>query len=161
MNIKMAEKSKNIGIKVNPPKKECTDKKCPFHGDISVRGRMFTGRIIKKDVHRSATVEWARRIQIPKYERYQKKRTKIHVHNPPCIDAKEGDNVKIMECKPISKTKNFVIVEDLGKQFGFEQMEEARDEAKQTTKKKEIKPAEEKIKAQEQEMSEEKTDESS
>lgn len=160
----MAEKSKNIGIKVNPPKKECKDKKCPFHGDLSVRGRVFTGILIKKDVHRSATVEWARRVHIPKYERYEKKRTKIHVHNPPCIDAKEGDNVKIMECKPISKTKNFVIVEYLGKQFGFEQMEEAREEAKQTTKKKEEikqeeKPAEEK--SESQDVKEEKTDESS
>ncbi len=133
----MAQKSKNIGIKVNPPTKECADKKCPFHGELRVRGRSFEGIVLKKDVHRSATVEWGRTIKIPKYERYEKKRTKIHVHNPPCIDAKEGDKVKIMECKPISKTKNFVIVENFGKQFGFEQMEEAREESKKVTKKKE------------------------
>jgi|TARA_Y100000310_G_scaffold342365_2_gene445330 small subunit ribosomal protein S17 len=131
------KQTKTIGIKVKAPTKECADKKCPFHGNIKVRGRSFTGIIIKKDVHRSATVEWTRKIKIPKYERFEKKRTKIHVHNPPCMNAKEGDIVNVMECRPLSKTKNFVIIENLGKQFGFEQMEEAREESKKVTKKKE------------------------
>ena len=131
------KQTKTIGIKVTAPTKECTDKKCAFHGNIKIRGRTFTGIIIKKDVHRSATVEWTRKIKIPKYERFEKKRTKIHVHNPPCMDANEGDIVKVMECRPLSKTKNFIIIENLGKQFGFEQMEEAREESKKITKKKE------------------------
>jgi small subunit ribosomal protein S17 len=131
----MVKKVKNIGVKIKAPTKECKDKKCPFHGDIRVRGRTFTGVIIKRDVHKTATVEWSRRIKIPKYERFEKKRTKVRAHNPPCIDAKDGDKVKIMECKPLSKTKNFVIIENLGKQFGFEQMEEGRQEAKQIDKK--------------------------
>ena len=135
----MEEKARNIGVKVILPSKECKDKKCPFHGDLSVRGRTFTGIIIKRDVHKTATVEWSRIIKIPKYERYEKKRTKVRVHNPSCIDAKIGDNVKIIECRPLSKTKNFVIIENLGKHFGFEQMEESREAAKQITKKKEIK----------------------
>jgi len=130
----MVKKDRTIGIKVKMPSKQCNDKKCPFHGNLNIRGRTFTGVIIKKDVHKTATVEWNRKIKIPKYERYEKKRTKIHVHNPPCIDAKEGNKVMIAECKPISKTKNFVIIEDLGKQFGFEQIEEAREEAKHTDK---------------------------
>ena len=131
----MVKKVKNIGVKIKAPTKECKDKKCPVHGDIRVRGRTFTGVIIKRDVHKTATVEWSRRIKIPKYERFEKKRTKVRAHNPPCIDAKDGDKVKIMECKPLSKTKNFVIIENLGKQFGFEQMEEGRQEAKQIDKK--------------------------
>jgi len=133
----MVKKAKNIGVKVKSPTKECNDNKCPFHGDLSMRGRTFTGIVIKRDVHKTATVEWSRKIKIPKYERFEKKRTKVRVHNPPCIDAKEGDKVKIMECRPLSKTKNFVIIENLGKQFGFEQTEEAREEAKQITPKKE------------------------
>ena len=147
-------KAKNIGVKVNPPSKECNDNKCPFHGDLHVRGRIFTGIVIKRDVHRTATVEWSRRIKIPKYERYEKKRTKVHAHNPTCIDAKDGDNVKIMECKPLSKTKSFVIIEDLGKQFGFEQMEEAREEAKHVDKEKpeEEKKTEDKVEEKEAEV---------
>jgi small subunit ribosomal protein S17 len=131
--------ARNIGLKINAPAKECTDKKCPFHGKLSVRGRNFTGVVIAKDVHRTATVEWVRTVKIPKYERYAKTRTKIRVHNPPCIDAKEGDKVKIIECKPLSKTKKFVIIENLGKQFGFEQVEEAREASKTYSKKEEKK----------------------
>ncbi len=131
----MVKKTKNIGQKVNSPSKECNDKKCPFHGDLNLRGRTFEGIIIKKDVHKTATVEWPRSIKIPKYERFEKKRTKIRVHNPSCIDAKEGDKVKLMECRKISKTKNFVIIENLGKQFGFEQIEEGKAESKQVQKK--------------------------
>jgi small subunit ribosomal protein S17 len=159
----MVEKARNIGVKVTLPSKTCKDKKCPFHGDLSVRGKGFTGIIIKRDVHKTATVEWSRRIKIPKYERYEKKRTKVQAHNPGCIDAKEGDTVKIMECRPLSKTKNFVIIENLGKHFGFEQMEESREEAKQVSKKKDEKPVEPKIEEDselKEKVEEEKTDES-
>jgi len=146
----MAE-TKNIGIKVNQPKKECNDKKCPFHGNLSVRGRSFTGIIIARDVHRTATVTWERTVKIPKYERYARERTKIRVHNPSCIDAKEGDQVKIMECRPLSKTKNFVIIDNLGKQFGFEQIQEGMLESKHAPSKKE----------QDEKLEEETKDESS
>lgn len=137
--------TKNIGIKVAVPSKECNDQKCPFHGKISVHGRSFTGIVIAKDVHRTATVEWGRTVRIKKYERYARKRTKVRVHNPSCIDAKEGDKVVIMECRPLSKTKSFVIIENLGKQFGFEQIEEARKESKhvQVIKEEESKTGEE------------------
>jgi small subunit ribosomal protein S17 len=140
----MAE-TKNIGVKVSSPSKECNDKKCPFHGNLSVRGRGFTGVVISRDVHRTATVEWNRTVKISKYERYARTRTRIRVHNPSCIDAKEGDKVKIMECRPLSKTKNFVIIENLGKQFGFEQIQEGLSESKHTSEKKkeEVKKEEE------------------
>ena len=154
------KQTKTIGIKVKAPTKECADKKCPFHGNIKGRGRAFTGIVLKKDVHRSATVEWTRKIKIPKYERFEKKRTKIHVHNPSCIDASEGDNVKIMECRPLSKTKNFVVIENLGKQFGFEQMEEAREESKKKDKPVVVDEKElEDTKEPSKELEEEKTDE--
>ena len=121
---------KNIGINVKLPSNECNDKKCPFHGNTKLRGRTFNGVVIAKDVHKTATVEWGRSIKIPKYERFEKKRTKIRVHNPPCINAQQGDQVKLMECKPLSKTKTFVIIENLGKLFGFEQIKERREESK-------------------------------
>ena len=131
----MVKKEKNIGVKVKSPSKGCNDRKCPFHGDVSIRERTFIGMVIAKDVHKTATVEWSRKVKIPKYERFEKKRTKVRVHNPPCIDAGEGDKVKIAECRALSKTKNFVIIENLGKQFGFEQIEKAREEAKHVEKK--------------------------
>lgn len=91
--------------------KDCNDKNCPFHGDIKLRKKSFSGMIIKKDVHKSATIEFSRAFYLPKFERYEKRRTRLRVHNPPCINAKVGDYVIVIECRPISKTKNFVIVE--------------------------------------------------
>jgi len=83
---------------------------------VSLRGRTFIGVVVSSKSQKTATVEWVRKQYVPKYERYEKKRTKIQVHNPESIDAKEGDKVKIMECRPISKTKHFVIIEKMGKE---------------------------------------------
>lgn len=104
-------KTKNIGIQTNMPKKECEDKHCPYHGSARVRGKIFTGTIIKIPTHRTATVEWPRQFFLPKYERFEKRRTRIKVHLPDCLEAKVGDKVRLVETKPISKTKNFVIIE--------------------------------------------------
>ncbi|MEA3514312.1 MAG: 30S ribosomal protein S17 [Nanoarchaeota archaeon] len=125
-------KSKNIGINVKPPKVECTDKKCPFHGSLKVRGKIIKGIIVSKDVHTSATIESDRTIFIKKYERYLKKRSRIRVHNPPCINAQIGDEVKAMECHPLSKTKHFVIVEKLGHDIFVEQHIKEKAEAEDT-----------------------------
>ena len=67
----------------------------------------------------------------------QKKRSRIKAHNPECINAKEGDVVKVSECKPLSKTKNFVIIEKLGKEKGFKERIEGLEEAKVKDKEKE------------------------
>ncbi len=107
----------NTGKKEKPRKKaksaECNDRHCPFHGSISLRGRSFVQKVISTSPQRTATVEMERRAYIPKYERYEKKRTRLHAHNPDCISASVGDKVRIMECRPISKTKHFVITEKI------------------------------------------------
>lgn len=107
------KKQKQIGIEVKIPNKKCNDKKCPFHSSLKLRGRVFVGDITSSKAQRTVTIEIPRLTFIKKYERYEKKRTKIHAHNPECINAKEGDKVKIMECRPMSKTKNFIVVENI------------------------------------------------
>ena len=109
---------------------KCNDKKCPHHGGLRLRGRSFTGTIIAARMQNTATVEWERRRHVPKYERHLKLRTKIKVHNPPCIDAKKGDIVKITECRPLSKTKHFAIVSKLGEEALFAEREASMEEAK-------------------------------
>lgn len=113
--IKTNVEAKNIGLEVEPPKEKCDDKHCPFHGKLPVKGRTFVGKVKSAAMHRSATVEWPRIIYVPKYERYMKKRSRLKVHNPDCINAKVGDEVVITECRPISKTKSFVIIKKSGK----------------------------------------------
>ena len=109
------KKTKNIGIEVKHPSKSCNDKNCPFHGNLSLRGRMFVGKITSKDTHKTAKIVWSRQIKLPKYERFEKRTSKIKVHNPSCIDANIGDDVRVVETRPISKTKNFVIIEKIEK----------------------------------------------
>ena len=82
---------------------------------ISTRGRKFTGIVISDKMSRTVTVEWTGRKLNPKYERYEKKRSRVKAHNPDNIGAKKGDIVNIMETRPISKTKHFVITEIVGK----------------------------------------------
>ena len=81
-------------------------------------------------MQKTAIVEWERKQFLSKYERYEKRRSRVKAHSPSCIGAQDGDIVKIMECRPLSKTKNFVIVEILGKEKGFKERMEAEDEAK-------------------------------
>jgi small subunit ribosomal protein S17 len=102
---------KDAGFELKMPDKKCEDANCPFHGTISVKGRAFKGIVTSAKSHKTVTVRFERRIYIPKYERYEKKFSKIRAHNPPCINAKEGEFVTIMETRPISKTKHFIVIQ--------------------------------------------------
>lgn len=109
----MKENKIDIGIEVPQPNQKCSDLNCPFHGYIKVRGRIFTGKVIRDVLHKTATIEFSRQHSIPKYERYEKRRTRLKAHVPPCLDVKHGDIIRIMETRPISKSKNFVTIEIL------------------------------------------------
>ncbi|MCK4669733.1 MAG: 30S ribosomal protein S17 [Nanoarchaeota archaeon] len=110
------QKVKNIGVDVKAPKKACEDRHCPFHGGLKLRGRILTGTVVAAKVLKTATVERIRKQYLPKYNRFEKRTSKVRVHNPLCINAKEGDVVKLMESRPISKTKRFVIIENTSEQ---------------------------------------------
>lgn len=95
------------------PQKDCTDGKCPFHGEILVKRELLRGKVIKKDVSRSATIEWSRPFFVPKYERYEVRRYRLRTHNPSCISATIGDEVLVAKTRPLSKTKHHVILQVL------------------------------------------------
>ena len=109
-----ASKARDIGVDVTPPTKTCNDPCCPFHGKISVRGMILVGTVVTDKMDKSAVVLHNKMRYLPKFERYEKKTSKYTAHNPPCIAAKKGDQVTIMECRPISKTKAFIIIEKKG-----------------------------------------------
>ena len=104
----------DLGIKAKMPKRECKNSLCPWHGHIKIRGRLFVGRVASDKTPKTAIVEWDYYNYVKKYERFERKKTRIAAHNPSCIDAKVGDTVRIGECRPISKTKRFVIIEKIG-----------------------------------------------
>ncbi|MEM2874930.1 MAG: 30S ribosomal protein S17 [Candidatus Hadarchaeales archaeon] len=93
---------------------KCDDERCPVHGRLSTRGRALEGVVVSDRMGKTVTVQLERMHYVPKYERYERRTSKIHAHNPPCISAKIGDRVKIMECRKLSRTKSFVVTEKLG-----------------------------------------------
>ena len=52
--------------------------------------------------------------RVPKFKRFERRHSHIAAHNPPCMNIKEGNRVKIAECRPLSKTVSFVVVEKVG-----------------------------------------------
>ena len=110
--------TRNLGVTVTPPKKDCTDRDCPFHGTLSVRGMRLEGPVVKDGMDLTVVIQRDYAFFIPKFRRYERRRSRLHAHNPPCINAKEGDVVSVMECRPLSKTVSFVVIEKQSKLGG-------------------------------------------
>ena len=56
-------------------------------------------------------------VKHPKYGKYVRKRTVLHVHDE-ANESKVGDRVEIAECRPISKTKSWVLLRVLEQGVG-------------------------------------------
>ena len=102
---------KNIGLDVKPPKKECSDDNCPFHGKLSVRGKLFDGKAVSTKAKQTITLQKESPVYVNKFKRYARSKSTIHAHVPSCIEVSEGDQVITAECKPLSKSVSFVVVE--------------------------------------------------
>jgi len=76
-----------------------------------VRGQIIDGQVVNTRMQASARVQREYLRYSPKYERYEKRTSSYTAHAPPCLDVQVGDLVKIMECRPLSKTKSFVVIE--------------------------------------------------
>ncbi len=102
-------------------KTSCTDKQCPFHGYLRLRGRSFKGYVVSKFPRRIA-IEFERIIYIQKYERHMKKKTKIHARLPDCMkpDIKLGDYIEVRECRPLSKIIHFCVFKKIRSAEGTE-----------------------------------------
>ena len=79
--------------------------------DMSVRGAVLQGKVVSARMAKTVVVQRTIVRYVPKFERYKKIRSKVKAHNPPEINAKEGDIVKIGETRKLSKTKSFVVLE--------------------------------------------------
>jgi len=119
-------KPRNKAGKFQPPKGIVSRNK-GFAANVPLRGRSFVGTVVSAKRHKTIKVEWTRHIYIPKYERYELRRTRVHAHNPESINAKEGEMVRIIECRPISKTKHFVVIEKLGDDRVYREKQEMKE----------------------------------
>lgn len=111
----MNKKVNNIGIEAKAPERQCEDNKCPWHGHLKIRGRLLEGKVISTKGMRSAVILIEYNYKVPKYERSERRRTHISIYRPDCIDVAVGDVVRVAECRPLSKTKKFVIFEVIKK----------------------------------------------
>ncbi|NGM69460.1 30S ribosomal protein S17 [Natronolimnobius sp. AArcel1] len=106
-----------IGLDVDtPPEPENPEEydyeKCPFYGELSVRGQILEGLVVSTDMDKTVVVEREYDVAVPKYDRYMKRRSRIPAHVPGVLEPLSvGDSVKIAETRPLSKTKSHVVVE--------------------------------------------------
>jgi small subunit ribosomal protein S17 len=118
---KKASSSKDEGKKASSSKDEgnLCDESCPIHGSLSARGRLFQGTV-KKKFPKRAVIEFERTLYVKKYERYVKKKTKIHARLPKCMESEIqiGDYVQVQECRPLSKIIHFVIIKKIRDKAG-------------------------------------------
>merc|ERR1712063_159053 len=83
------------------------DKKCPFTGNVSIRGRILRGVVATTKMNRTIIVRKNYLHFLKKYNRYEKRHTNIPAHISPCFRTKVGDIVTIGQCRPLSKTVRF------------------------------------------------------
>ena len=110
-----------LGLNVQEPETACSDPNCPFHGELSVRGQTLDGEVASTDMERTVVVEREYDVQVPKYDRLMKRRSRIPAHVPGVLrPLSVGDTVRIAETRPLSKTKSHVVVEQVDGNGGDE-----------------------------------------
>lgn len=72
--------------------------------------RTLQGRVISDKMDKSIVVAIERFVKHPIYGKFIKRTTKIHAHDE-SNSCSEGDIVSIRECRPLSKTKSWTLVE--------------------------------------------------
>jgi small subunit ribosomal protein S17 len=70
------------------------------------------GRVVSNKSDKTVTIKIERQVQHPLYGKYIKRTSKVHAHDEE-NSCSEGDLVKIVQCRPISKTKAWRVVEIL------------------------------------------------
>ncbi|XP_040577738.1 small ribosomal subunit protein uS17 isoform X2 [Lepeophtheirus salmonis] len=84
------------------------DKKCPFTGKVSIRGRILTGVITKLKMKNTCVIRRDYLHYVKKYNRFEKRHKNMSVHLSPCFrDVQIGDVLTVGECRPLSKTVKF------------------------------------------------------
>lgn len=106
---------KSVGLGIKTPKDAralaYVDKKCPFTGNVAIRGRLLTGVVTKLKMQRSCTIRRDYLHYIKKYARFEKRHKMVSAHVSPCFrDIAIGDLVTVGECRPLAKTINFNVV---------------------------------------------------
>ncbi|KAJ2061977.1 40S ribosomal protein S11-B [Coemansia sp. S146] len=118
---KNARWHKDIGLGFKTPAEAISgtyiDKKCPFTGNVSIRGRILSGVVKSTKMKRTIIVRREYLHYITKYQRYEKRHKNIAAHlSPAFIGVEVGDIVTVGQCRPLSKTIRFNVIKHQKKQ---------------------------------------------
>ena len=107
--------TKNVGLGIKTPREAIEgtyiDKKCPFTGNVSIRGRLLRGTVNNIKMKRTLTIRRDYLHYIKKYNRFEKRHKNISAHvSPAFLDLKKGDSVLVGQCRPLSKTVRFNVL---------------------------------------------------
>ncbi|UYV66269.1 RPS11 [Cordylochernes scorpioides] len=87
------------------------DKKCPFTGNVSIRGRILRGTVLKNKMQRAIVIRRDYLHHVRKYNRFEKRHKNMSVHLSPAFrDVAVGDTVTVGECRALSKTIRFNVL---------------------------------------------------
>jgi small subunit ribosomal protein S11e len=106
---------KNVGLGFTTPSEAINgtyiDKKCPFTGNVSIRGRILTGIVKSTKMERTIILRREYLHYIRKYNRYEKRHKNLAAHcSPAFVGIQVGDMVTVGECRPLSKTVRFNVL---------------------------------------------------
>jgi len=110
-------KSVGLGFKTPHAAREgkYIDKKCPFTGNVSIRGRLMRGVVHSTATKRSIVIRRDYLHYVQKYQRYMKRHKNFTVHCSPCFEPKIGDEVIVGGCRPLSKTIRYNVLQHISK----------------------------------------------
>jgi small subunit ribosomal protein S17 len=79
--------------------------------------RTLTGQVVSDKMDKSAVVMVERKVRHPLYGKYIRRSTKMHVHDAN-NECRQGDTVTIQQCRPMSKTKSWTLLEVVDRPAG-------------------------------------------
>merc|ERR1719487_333612 len=114
---------RGVGLGFQIPKEakdgKFVDKKCPFTGNVSIRGKILKGMCISTKMKRTIILRRNYLHYIKKYNRFEKRHKNIAAHCSPAFDVKEGDIVTCGQCRPLAKTVKWNVLKvDKNQIFG-------------------------------------------
>ena len=78
--------------------------------EANTKGKTLVGTVVSDKMQKTIVVSVERTVKHPKYGKILRRKTKLHAHDENEI-CQVGNIVKIRESRPLSKLKNWVLVE--------------------------------------------------
>ena len=111
---KVARYYRNVGLSFKTPDEAKTgtfvDKKCPFTGNVSIRGKLLKGVCVTAKMERTIIVRRDYLNFVRKYRRFEKRHKNVAAHCSPAFDCKDGDIATVGQCRPLAKTVRFNVI---------------------------------------------------